>query len=538
MEFKRGVPWYEFIWSKQTNQQEKLPQNLISKEFDRAEKIYNEFVENQPIDEITANILENGTMKDRYASYKVLAQDHPLLMLEYLKKLNELMKGKPRLQVDSMACASQIYAKSLLPKKRPLKKFADQITRNASDRVLLLYYFEDRLKYYYAEFIKATERAARARQDFVRDPAIKTLGELMKEAPENELVILNILVDKFGDPLTSVSNVASIAIHNVLKDNPGMSPHVSKIIKQRMNSFSEPGKKRALNFIGQLQLQKDDKEAASELLATVREQLIPQLGRQKKEDSRVISSLMRSAERCAEICDPKELKELVDPLYIFIAAAPISTALPALRLLHKLHKAQGSIPDKFYQFFYAFFNQTDFGSSQKHPQVLNFLLDVLKEEDDPKIACNFLHRLLHIGLHMNVMFTVSVLYFCATLFKEKPAVKSMMQRIQPELELQYDFTSEAPNSEAATVTFPWILNLYTKHYHPAVVELAEKLASGKDIEYNGDPFHDFSATTQLNHISGKKIDDDEQELLSKSFKEFDQIPDFEEFENEEHEDEE
>ena len=537
MEFKRGVPWYEIIWSK-SKSNEKLPQNEISREFNRAEKIYNDYVENQPIDEITASILEKGTLKDRFASYKVMAQDTPLLMLEYLKKLNELMSGKPRLQVDSMSCAAAIYGKNLLPKRRPLKKFADQVTRNCSDRVLLLYYFEDRLKYYYAEFIKATERAARAKQDFVRDPAIKTLGELMKQAPENELVILNILVDKFGDPLAAVSNIASIAIHNVLKDNPGMSPHVSKIIKQRMNNFSEPGKKRALKFIGQLQLQKDDKEAASELLATVREQLIPQLGKQNKENAKVISSLMRSAERCAEICDPKELKELVDPLYIFIAAAPISTALPALRLLHVLHKAQGSIPDKFYQFFYAFFNQTDFGSSQKHPQVLNFLLDVLKQEEDPKIACNFLHRLLHIGLHMNVMFTISVLYFCSTLFNEKPAIKGMMQKVQPELEMKYDFASESPNGEAATVTFPWILNLYMKHYHPAVVELAKKLAKGEEIQYNGDPFHDFSPTTQLNHISGRKIEEDEQELLTNCFKEFDQIPDFEDLDNDDENDEE
>jgi hypothetical protein len=296
-----------------------------------------------------------------------------------------------------------------------------------------------------------------------------------------------------------------------------------------MNNYTtDAAKKRALKFLGQLKIQANDKEAASELLQTVREQLIPLLnkkGRECKDNSKVISSLMRSAEKCAEICDPKELKELIDPLYAFVAASPILTALPTLHLLYVLHKAQGDIPPKFYQFFYAFFNNTEFGNSTKQPQVLNFLLDVLKDEKDPVIACNFIHRLLHIGLHMNIAFTVSALYFTATMFKERPDVKTMITKANPALESKYNFSNEAPTNEGATVTFPWILNLYMQHYHPSVVALATKIASNADIEYNSDPFADFAVTAQLNHIAGNPVED-EPELVKDCFKEFDEIPDF------------
>ena len=539
MEFKRRVPWYDFLFSKPKNVTTLSPSEA-TQEFSRAQKIYQEYVEKQPIDEITASLLENGTMKDRFASYKVMAQDTPLLMLDYLKKLNELMNGKVRHQVDAMNCAATIYIKSLLP-NRPLRKFADQVIKNSSEKLLLLFYFEDRLKYYYGEFIKNTERAARAKQNFVRDPAIKTLGELMKEKPENELIILNILVDKFGDPLAAVSQVASHAIHNVLVSNPKMNSFVSSTIKKRMNAYTtEAAKKRALKFLGQLKVQANDKEGASEMLQTVREQLIPLLnkrGRENKDNSKVISSLMRSAEKCAEVCDPKELKELIDPLYIFVAGSSILTALPTLHLLYVLHKAQGEIPAKFYQFFYAFFNNTEFGNSTKQPQVLNFLLDVLKNEKDAVIACNFIHRLLHIGLHMNITFTVSALYFTATIFKERPDVKTMISKVNPALEATYNFSNEAPTNEGATVTFPWILNLYMQHYHPAVRELATKIAKNADIEYNSDPFADFAVTSQLNHIAGNPPED-EPELVKDCFKEFDDIPDFDDDEDDDEENEE
>lgn len=526
MEFKRGVPWYQLMYIK--NQQfEKVPPHEVKRSFERAEKIYQNWIEKQSIDEITENLLEKGTMKDKFASYKVLAQDEPLQMLEYLKTINELLADKPRMQVDAMNCGVQIYTKTLLP-RRFLRKFADQPLKDAAENHLLVYYFEDRLKFYFDEFVKRIERAARAQQEFLRDNAIKSLGDLLRLTRENEKVLLNILIDKFGDPLAAVSNSAGKTIESVLKQHPQMTNETIKILQSRLGKFTEPAKKRALKFIGQLNLERGDKQASRDALATVRKELIPLLSKNDDSNNKVMASLMKQAQKCAEICDPKDIQDFIDPLYSYIEHSSFTTTLPALRLLYSIHKQAGQIPPKFYQFFYKFFNSPDLGSSTKHPQILNFMLEVLKAENDNTIVCQFLHRLLHIGLHMNDMFAVSVLYFCANIFKEKPNLKTMITKVDPELERKYDFRSDSPKSEAAPVTFPWILNMYMNSFHPAVKELAQKIAKLSDVKYDGDPFDDFSVTNQLKRIAGiKEATEDDQELLNNGFFGFESIPDFE-----------
>ncbi|EAY23281.1 hypothetical protein TVAG_185890 [Trichomonas vaginalis G3] len=525
MEFKRGVPWYQLMYMK-TDKIEKVPPHEVNRSFERAEKNYQNWIEKQSFDEITENILEKGTLKDKFASYKVLAQDEPLKMLEYLKTINELLAGKPRLQVDAMNCGVSIYTKFLLP-KRNLRKFAVEPLKDAPENHLLLFYFEDRLKFYFDEFTKRLERAARAKQEFLRDNAIRQLGELLRLTKENSAVHLNILIDKFGDPLSAVSNIAKGTIQTVLRQHPYMCDQVVKVLQSRMNKFTEPAQKRALKFIGQINIKNGSDDTAKEVLKTARKQLMAILDKKDESNNKVITALMKSVQNCVGKCEPKEVEEIIDPLYRYIQHSSIVTTLPALRLLYVIHRAHGEIPIKFYEFFYKFFNSADLGSSNKHPQILNFLLEVLKAENDNSITCTFLHRLLHIGLHMNDMFAVSVLYFCAALFKEKPQLRSMIKKVNPDLEKKYDFRSDSPKSEGSTVTFPWILNMYMNYFHPSVVELATAIATGNEVKYDGDPFDDFAVTTQLKHIAGiTEISEDDQKLVTNCFVGFDAIPDF------------
>ncbi|OHS98800.1 hypothetical protein TRFO_01853 [Tritrichomonas foetus] len=527
MNFQSGVPWHQLLLtSGKGSAQQSMSRQEINRLLQKSSKIYEEYVQSQEDDdELTKEIMESGTRKDKFSAIKVSVQETPLLSLKHLKELNEQMSSKPRTAIEAMQNAVQIYTKYLLP-SRPLKSFEDQPLKTAKDSGLCIFYFEDQLKRTYSEFIKNVEIMAKAHQQFIREPAIRALGELLRSAPENEQVLLAILVDKFGDPLKQVSVVATSTILSVLKDHPQMTQAVVNAIKVQQPKFTEESQKRTMKFIGQLTLGKKDTDTARDLLETVKPQLIEVLTSNDPSNSKVLSSLMRSAEKCATVCSPKDMDSLIKPLYDFVQTAPLTSSLPALKLLFTIHKLSGKIPIEFYNFLYSALLASDFTGSSKHPQLLNFLMESLSSETDNNIICNFVHRLLQVGLEMNITFATAVLVFVMKLFEKKPEIWSIFKSENPEVEKTYDFNSTNLQSAAARETFPWILSLYVKHYHPAIQTLAKTLVSQNNIEYTGDVFDDFATTKQLYRITHGGTQATESDLFNNCFKEFDEIPDF------------
>lgn len=534
MNFQSGVPWYQLLY---TNPSAKPPQNIPGKEIhqllQKSSKLFEDYVKSQEDDdELTKEIMESGTRKDKYSAIKVSIQETPLLSLKHLQSLNEMINSKPRVAIETMQNAVQIYTKYLLP-PRPLKKFEEQPLRSAKDSGLLLFYFEDQLKRAYSNFITNVETMAKAHQQFVREPAIKALGELLKAAPENEQALLAVLVDKFGDPLKAVSVIAQSTLLSVLKDHPQMTESVINAIKAQQPNFSEESQKRTMKFIGQLSLNKKDTETAKSLIETVRPKLLEILKTSNDaSNSKVLSSLMRSAEKCAAVCtDPKDMESLIKPLYDHVKKAPLNIALPALKLLFSIHKLSGSIPIEFYNFLYSSLLASDFTGSSKHPQLLNFLMEALSNETNENIICNFVQRLLQVGLEMNVTFATAVLVFIIKLFEKKPQLQKMFQSENPEADKNYNFYSTNLDDPSAKETFPWILSLYVTHYHPAIQQLAKALVSqqSESIHYNGDVYDDFTTTNQLHRIAHGAPENSNiqnNELFNNCFKEFDDIPDF------------
>ena len=528
MNFKAGVPWHQLLFTgTRPSEGRSVSRQETNRLLQKSRQILEDYVNSQQDDdELSKEIMESGTRRDKFSAMKLCAQETPLLILSQLKMINDsLPKSKPRVAIETMQNAVQIYAKYLLP-QRPLKSFEDQPLKNAKDSSLCLFYFEDQLKRCYSEFIKALEVMAKAHQQFIREPAIRALGDCLRAAPENEHVLLAILVDKFGDPLKQVYIVATQTILSVLKEHPQMTQSVINAIKNQQPNFEEESQKRTMKFIGQLSLNKNDKESAKELLETVKPQLLEVLASNDSSNSKVLGSLMRSAEKCAMVCNPKDMDSLIKPLYDYVKTASITASLPALKLLFAIHKMSGNIPIEFYNFLYNALLASDFTGSSKHPQLLNFLMESLSNESDLSIVSNFIQRLLQIGLEMNITFATAVLVFVMKLFEQKPELNSILRSENSEVEKTYDFDSADLSNPAAKETFPWILSLYVTHYHPAIQHLATSLISLNPIKYDGDVFDDFSTTKQLQRITYGTTKQTENELFDECFHEFDEIPDF------------
>jgi hypothetical protein len=353
------------------------------------------------------------------------------------------------------------------------------------------------------------------------------MGNLLKAKPQCEHVLLMMLVDKFGDPLKAVAAVATSTILSVLKVHPQMTEAVISAINSQQAKFGAEAKQRALKFLGQLTIDGKGESSAHELYETIRPRLLEALQQGEVENSKVLQALMRSAEKCAAVCSPEEMATLVDPLYGFIESATLGTSLTALQLLFSIHKAAGAIPIRFYNVVYQALLHEDFQKASKQTQLMNFILDVLMAEQDPLAPSCFVHRLLHVGLHMNASFVVAVLMLVGKLFEAKPDLQSLFRAEDPKSENEFDFQSRTLSANALK-TFPWILSMYVTHFHPIVRELATNLISQTPLEYEGDPFDEFATTKQLKRAVVGAEDDESSERLATAFKEFDEIPGFEE----------
>lgn len=522
---RQDGPWHQLLYYGDSARAADLPRQEVNRLLGRARELYADYAASLAGDELTEEMRAGGTLKDRIALYRVQAQERPLGALEGLRALGDMLAGKPRVALDAMAALVQIYAKSLLP-DRALRKFDDQPLRGAKDFHLIVFFFEDQLKIQYAAFVESIGRLAKSVQQFVREPAIKAAGELLRAKPENERALLALLVDKFGDPLKQVAAAATRAILDVLRAHPQMNQAVIAEIKTQLPNFSEDSQKRAMNFIGQISLGKNDAETARELLNTVKPQILKILGLKQNvnENAKVLKSLMRSAQKCAAVCEPKDMAALVEPLYRYVKTAGNGVSLPALNLLYEIHKAAGNVPNQFYEYFFNILLSFDFSGSGKLPNFLNLLMEALLAETNCTVVAGFVHRLLHVALEMNTTFAAAVLIFTIKIFEGKKELETMFKNVNPEAERNFRYDCKNPAGQESLETFPWILSLYMKHFNPTIRALAKSIFAHTAISYETDPFDDFATTTLLGRIAGtQKLDN---ELLNKDFMGFDEIPDF------------
>lgn len=518
MNFPKNQKWFS-IMKLSDKKQEPLNQKEVEILYDKAKNLYQKYVDSQELDEIQQMLLKSGTRKDRFNSYINLTKENPLLSLSYLEIINELLESKQRMQIDALQCAVTLYGSILLPNNRLLIPFGKQPLKNTSDRTLVLFYFEDRLKKLFREFIKKLEKCAFAKQEVIRSKAIYSIGDILKNVAENDRVLLEMLVNKFGDPLSNVSKVAQKVLNSVLREHPAMSGEVCKAIKARLDGFNEVSRKRALKFIGGITIEKGGDVANDELLNIIKTELIPALNNPDESNNKVLKSLSNAAEKLSS----SDLHIIVEPLYNFISRTSFSQSFYAIKLLYK---AVGSSPgDKYYETLFNFVSNPEIHSCSWQPKLLDFMLEVLLNEKNEKIVCIFIHKFLQIGLHMQSRFTASILYLCHIVVSKKPGCLTMLNNFDMESETAYNFAKFRSGVNTAYSTFPWILSLYVNHYNPSIARLGQLLFSNEKNTYDSDPYTDFALTETIKRLAGNN--EGNHEFINEIYTEFDNIPNFE-----------
>lgn len=98
--------------------------------------------------------------------------------------------------------ARDLFTDVLLPDDKKLTSFSKNpmLGKNTTDQQLILQaYYEHRLKELYSEYLSVLKGLASDDLEFYRKFALNNLQGLLEKKPEQEEMILDVLVNKLGD---------------------------------------------------------------------------------------------------------------------------------------------------------------------------------------------------------------------------------------------------------------------------------------------------------------------------------------------------
>ena len=197
-------------------------------------------------------ILTSGTSSDKVSALLLLVSSSPLHTTAYLDQLAALCKKKSR-DESGRAVRGVVQwwcgdggAGGGSP-SRKLRAFADQpglgavaaavqeldsgkakrmttFTQEEVDRCLTIWAFEDFLKKWFFEILKALESMSVDPLPHPRTLSIMHLSNLLRDKPEQEANILRLLVNKLGDSQRGIASKTSHHLLQILQVHPGMTP--------------------------------------------------------------------------------------------------------------------------------------------------------------------------------------------------------------------------------------------------------------------------------------------------------------------------
>jgi len=154
----------------------------------------------------------SGTTADRVAAHALLLRASACGNLRSLDALAGMVsRGHARVIGDALDALTALFTSELLPDRKlryfheqPLEQ-CDADTEDGEVR-LLMWYMEDAVKKKYGQFVVDLEEKAKHPLQFVREKTVKACFELLVRKPEQEQLLLSILVNKYGDKERKVSN--------------------------------------------------------------------------------------------------------------------------------------------------------------------------------------------------------------------------------------------------------------------------------------------------------------------------------------------
>ncbi|NXA51713.1 CEBPZ protein, partial [Nothocercus julius] len=570
---KPGSKWYDLEYTSEFTS-EPQDQTLLSKYRALAQKLYQHEVDlykNKTNYQKGASsawmktVVSSGTLADRLAAMTLLIQDSAVHSLQFVENLVNLIKKKGSKQQSLMALDTfkELLISDLLPDNRKLSSFSQHPfnnigkmasgNRDSRDRRLILWYFEHQLKLQVAEFVQALETLSRDSLTATKARALAVAHELLCNKPEQEKVLLVLLVNKLGDPQNKIATKASYLLETLLHKHPNMKGVVCSEVERLLyrSNISVKTQYYAICFLNQVVLSHEENTLANKLI-TLYFCFFRNCIKKKDVESKMLSALLSGVNRAypyAETGDEK-VKEQLNTLFKVLHVVNFSTSVQALMLLFQVMDSQQTVSDRYYAALYKKLLDPGLATCSKPSMFLNLVYKSLKADVVLRRVKAFVKRLLQVTCGQMPPFICGALYLLSELLKVKPGLRVQLQdHVESDEEecfndqeedeeneekfvdadkeegeerntpknsaktndpnsapswvhhlnmggrksgVSYDPLHRSPLYCGAESTSLWELKKLSEHFHPSVALFAKTILEGNHIQYSGDPLQDFT----------------------------------------------
>jgi len=578
---KNAIPWFEH-----TKQISKASSTLNDSDLDKLQatvqlywdaeiEIYQKKKENDYSSDAKwlRTVLTSGTLSDKVAALTMLSQESPIHSLKSLEALMHMSRKKARrealIAIDSLR---HLYVSDLLPDYKlrkfsefPLERLNEYAKTNLKEekiQLLVTMKFEDCLKQIYCDFVEILQTFSK---DPLADIRIKILGivfELLHMKPEQEQVLLSILVNKLGDPERKVASKSSYLLCELVTKHPNMKSVVIKEVERMMYrpNMSDKAQYYAICFLNQIVLSHQEKEIASRLISLYFSFFKVIVGRENRSKetiplsddahkTKLLSGLLTGVNRAYPYVEGMDetYDDQLNTLFKLTHMKHFNTSIQAFMLIYQVMESRQSLSDRYYQALYAKLLDTDINTS-KHTMFLNLLYKSMKNDPVLKRVKAFIKRLLQVCSQYKTSLLCGVLYLISEVIKNNPGINSMVVQAEDDDEdehyvdapLEGDETSKFNSSDdecknkdvpietkgKGSWTFVnqndkhvnyssnhrnplyanadkaclWETSPLISYFHPSVMHFANSLVITKPIEYQGDPSQDFTLISFLDRF--------------------------------------
>eukprot|EP00211_Chloroparvula_japonica_P005081 CAMPEP_0119120874 /NCGR_PEP_ID=MMETSP1310-20130426/1738_1 /TAXON_ID=464262 /ORGANISM="Genus nov. species nov., Strain RCC2339" /LENGTH=897 /DNA_ID=CAMNT_0007110385 /DNA_START=42 /DNA_END=2732 /DNA_ORIENTATION=- len=573
-----GAPWYsraQMLWNAAFNDEERQPMvmpkpvtpSVVQAKRGEAERALEEVVQQQREKKKKGKrdnsmwletISKGGVTSDKMAAITLLIQDDPISNHNLLDSLMSMARRKVARGPGLIAfhTLKDLFLSVLLPSDRLLVDFRHRpLQANAGQRLLALWYYEDRLKSHFSEFVDLLREASKDGISHFRISVLQIVSELVESKPEQERALISLLVNKVGDVDKKVGGKAVYCLTKLLEHHPNMKLALAKEIEiflARPN-LSLRSQHYAVCFLNQITLSRSDhdlcglllvlyfalfrkivaadKDASGTVVRKSSKKRQNKKSNKEKEkteispESRILSALLIGVSRVFPFAPTtKDLYEgEVDILFRLLHETSFARSAQILMLLFQIMEAQHNIQDRFYRAVYGLLLSPELYVTTRVFQFFNTLFKALQVDRNKARIAAFVKRLLAVAAQQTAAFACAALYLTSELIRAKPWVFKLMVYAPEEGVIgrpgesegnwqgekendgmaKYDPTKREPKFSGADVSMAWEMDQLRKHYHPSVRKWAETVLSGQPIHYDGDPLLDFALISFLDRFSFK-----------------------------------
>lgn len=373
-------------------------------------------------------IVSSGTLSDKQAALQLFIAESPVHNLSSLDSLIAMSKKKGRRECITAAEAiKDVLIKNILPKNRQLISFnahkMHELHENKRQKQLLLWYFEGELKRRFSIYVESLVAMLQDNVDAPKEKALSIISSLLAHTTEEQSILLNILVNKVGDPNYKIASKTVYILTKLLKICPvkklAVIDEVEKLICRP--NMQQKSLYYSFCFLSNLRL-KEGESRLAERLIKIYFSFFQRFIKQGELDNRMLSVLLAGVNFAFPIIleNHEFIQEQMDTLHKIIHLVNFNTSLQILMLLYQIMESSDNLSDRFYMVLYRKLCDPTLKNSNRQVHFLNLLFRAIKKDYAKARIKAFVKRLLQICCYQSSPFVCGALCLLSELYREKP----------------------------------------------------------------------------------------------------------------------